>query len=252
MKIHLKTLNVIAWGSLIFTAPAQAFSLDLGNWDRFGDVQIVNPSQANLSTNALLDDDFALGTDDKFNFSGNPAGLVGFVSDDLANFLGISPGLLDIDGVAYEGSAIKQTIDDVKVGDKLKFNFNFLTNETSPLASSSLIDYAFLFVNNNIIKLADIYNVNSPFTTSSFYAETGVLPYEYTFNTAGKQTIALGLVDIDDFTISSALSVSNVTLESSPTAQPVPEPTTILGTGLALGLGILSKKQSSKNKKYTK
>lgn len=54
--------------------------------------------------------------------------------------------------------------------------------------------------------------------------------------------VALGLVDIDDFAVTSALSVENVNVK------PVPEPMTILGTGVALGFGFLFKKGRNRRK----
>ncbi len=178
-----------------------------------------------------------------FNYSGNPTGQVGFVSPNLPEFLGINADALDMGGFASEGSAIKRTFN-VNAGDKLKFAWNFRTNETALSTDpfrGSFADYSFFLVNNQITKLADI-NSATVNSASIFDKETGMQNYEYTFNNAGTYKIALGLVDIDDFAVTSALSVENVNVEA------VPEPLTIFGTGVALGFGFLFKKGRNRKK----
>lgn len=250
MKTTIKLVSILTWGSLIFSNPAQALNLKFDNsWEQFGDVEVVNPTTANLSTDALFDDDFDLGVNNgDFNYSGNPAGQVGFGG--LEDFLGVDVSIFDIEGVAYEGSAIKKTIN-VKAGDKLKFAWNFSTNETSQNlepSRGSFLDYGFFLVNGQITKLADINNAIA-ISTNNFDRQTGIQNYEYQFNSAGAYTIALGVIDINDFTVTSALSLNNISLETSQSVpEPLPQPLTILGSGLALGFVTLSKKKY-RNKK---
>ncbi len=252
MKTAIKIASLLTWVSLMFSNPAQALSLNFDDsWEKFGDVEVVNSNQANLSNDGLFDDDFDLGASNgDFNYSGTPAGIVGFGG--LEDFLGIDVSLLDVGGYAYEGSAIKKTIN-VKAGDKLKFAWNFSTNETSEAVSQetealrgSFLDYSFFFVNGQITKLADI-NGAIVNTAGTFDKETGIQNYEYKFNNAGIYTIALGVVDINDFAVTSALSLNNVRLENIQSVpEPLAQPLTILGSGIALGFATLSKK------KYTK
>lgn len=252
MRNAIKFIGVLSWGGLLISSPAQAADLDFNNgtspWSTFGDVYVANPKEVLLSTDAILDDDIQLGANSgQFNFSGQPAGEVGFVSPNLAEFLGIDASLLDINGFAYEGSAIKRTIN-VKAGDSLVFQRNFLTNENSALVSgsfrASFNDYSFLLVNDQIKKLADINDATQslPNFIVAFDKETGIQTVKHTFNNAGTYTIGFGVVDIDDFIISSALSIQNVTLESSPISETIPEPTTILGALVTMGFGVLSRK----------
>lgn len=252
MKTSIKILNVLTWASLILSSPAQAFSLNFDDsWEQFGDVEVVNSSKANLSTDGLFFDDTDLGANNgDFNYSGNPAAPVGFDFGfgRLEDFLNIDASALDVGGFAYEGSAIKRTIN-VKAGDVLKFAWNFQTNETA-LATDpwrgSFVDYSFFSVDGQLTKLADINNATANLG-SIFDKETGVQNYEYTFNNAGTYTVALGVVDIDDFNVSSGLSLENVRSEKVYTVpEPVLEPMTIFGTGAALGFGVLLKKKSSK------
>ncbi|MBE9213001.1 PEP-CTERM sorting domain-containing protein [Plectonema cf. radiosum LEGE 06105] len=251
MKTTIKLVSILTWGSLLFSNPAQALNLKFDNsWEKFGDVEVVNPTTANLSTDGLFDDDFDLGANNgDFNYSGNPAGTVGFGG--LEDFLGVDVSIFDIDGVAYEGSAIQKTIN-VKAGDKLKFAWNFSTNETSQVISQnvetfrgSFLDYGFFLVNGQITKLADI-NSTTTSSTNNFDRQTGIQSYEYKFNNAGAYTIALGVIDINDFSMTSALSLNNISLETSQSVsvpEPLPQPLTILGSGLVLGFVNLSKKK---------
>ncbi|BAZ50328.1 hypothetical protein NIES4103_29440 [Nostoc sp. NIES-4103] len=252
MKNIIKVANLLTWGGLIISSPAQAADLDFNNgtspWSAFGDVYVAKPKEVLLSTDAILDDDIQLGAiSGQFNFSGQPAGEVGFVSPNLAEFLGIDASLLDINGFAYEGSAIKRTID-VKAGDSLIFQRNFLTNENSALVSGSfrgsLNDYSFFLVNDEIKKLADINDATQSLSNFivAFDKETEIQTFKHTFNQAGTYTIGFGVVDIDDFTVSSALSIQNVTFKSSSTGETIPEPTTILGAFVSMGFGVLSRK----------
>jgi hypothetical protein len=123
----------------------------------------------------------------------------------LEDFLGLAPDKLinDLNPDAWQGSAIKNTLA-VNAGDIFSFDWNF---------SSSDDDIAFVTINNNITAL------------------TGSSPFSYTFATAGNYNIGIGVVDVLDAFNSSTLTVSNANL------QPVPEPTTILGSLTALGFG---------------
>lgn len=244
----IKILNLLTWASLILSSPAKAFELNFNSssWEKYGDVGVVNPSKINLSTNGLLYDDFDLGANNgDFNFSKNPAGMVGFGG--LEDFLGVEVSKLDVGGFAYEGSAIKQTFN-ANAGDTLKFTWNFRTNETA-LATDpwrgSFLDYTFFSVNGKITKLADINNATTVSPTI-FHKETGTQIYEYTFNKAGSYTISIGLLDIDDFAVTSALTVNNINLEK---VKAVPETITILGTFVVLGFGIIFQKEFAKNNK---
>jgi len=133
----------------------------------------------------------------------------GSVSDtDLETFLGLTLGSLDGlgNGDATEGTAIKQTVT-VSAGTQLSFDWNFLTNEDTP--SNTFNDFSFVsIVSNTLDTLAD---TNDAFVTSatSFNQETGFNSFSYTFSTAGTYTIGVGVVDVQDTSIPSALLVDN-------------------------------------------
>jgi hypothetical protein len=233
-------LGVAAGLSLIAASPVWAINLNLTTWETFGDVEIPNANQANLSTDGLIDDDFDLGANTgDFNFSGNPAGIVGLGSPSLEEFLGISASQLDLNGIAYEGSAIKTTLT-VSDRSELSFDWDFLTNETA----NSLLpnrgpfnDYSFFLVGQNVHKLADGKDTHQSLSCLGFDACTGVQKNTYILN-PGQYTLAFGVVDIDDFAITSALSVSSVKLTPLPPAPTtVPEPSLLLGIWVVGGLG---------------
>ncbi len=232
-------VGLVSLVSIGFEFPVFAANLDLNTWEQSGDVKVESSDQATLSTDGLVADDQELGANNgDFNFSGEPASMVGFGG--LEDFLNIEASLLDIEGSAYEGSAIKTNLT-VNAGDRLIFDWQFFTNETSTLLAEELHplnDYAFLLVNGEIEKLADYQHaINS---SPMFDRQTEIETFDYLFAVGGTYSIALGVIDVDDFSITSALSVENVRLE------PIPEPLTILGVGTAIALGTGFKKSIAK------
>ena len=211
----------------ITTSSADAALLDFGSWEQFGDVTTTALGEAKLSNNALQDEDFL--EDTNFNYSGNAAGSARPFPD-LQDFLGLQPEALDVEGEAVEGSAIKNTVT-VAAGDVLYFDWNFRTNETLNQ------DFAFLLVDNTLIKLADLTDATQ--ADSPFGQQTGIR--SYTFSTAGTYTFALGVVDVDDFGTTSALEVTNARIET------VPEPATVLGLGMVLSFGVSRRRFVCKN-----
>lgn len=213
-------------GTLAVAHSANAASLNLTNWDILGDVT-TSENQVNLSTASSIEtDDYGLNAPaGTFNFSGNdPVDVM-----ELKHFLGLSARSLDPSNATFgtfEGSAIKQTFM-AKAGDVLTFDWNFLSND------SVLPDYAFVILNDVFSSLADTSSVLS--TSSFFKQETGVQKFAYTFDADGEYTLALGVVDVDDFDSSSALSIENVELTTT-TSTSVPEPTSVLSV---LVFGIL-------------
>jgi hypothetical protein len=231
-KVGLVSLATL--GSLAMTiTSALAVQLDFSSWQQIGDV-VTPESGANLSTASLQFQDDAPASAGAFNYSGIPAVDAGFYPD-LQDFLALAdPSDLDIGGFAFEGSAMKNTLT-LAAGDTLSFDWNFRTNETLNK------DFAFLLVDSTLIKLADFTDATQ--ADSPFLQETGIR--SYTFNTPGTYTFALGVVDVDDYGITSALEISNARLERVP----VPEPSTMLGLIAVLGcsatMGRLRKKMSA-------
>jgi hypothetical protein len=192
------SLVSIAAGGLALAQPAQAASLNLATWNKFGDVQSTS-AQANL-TNAFND-----GADDAINrnLSGNSPLSI----DPLENSLSLPLGTIGTD--ATEGSAIQTILTGVMAGDKFSFNWNFQTFD------STYIDRAFVTIDDTLFNL------------------TGPNPFSYTFTGAGNYRIAIGVVDVDDTTGSSILTVNNADLTAVPTPALLPG---LIALGLRSGL----------------
>lgn len=149
--------------------------------------------------------------------------------------MGLNPGDLDnpadpFFGAATEGSAITTNLN-VRQGDRLIFDWNYLTNDASN-------DYAFFVANGVVTRLADVSNASN--NSTNFYSETGARTFNYTFANTGNFQVGIGVVDIGDFSSTSALQISNAQTE------PVPEPLTILGTAVAGGFGVMLRRKRSK------
>lgn len=164
----------------------------------------------------------------------------GVDSADLASFLGLPvPTLLDSGGTAYEGSAIKRTLD-VQAGDTLSFSWAFLTAEIEVSGFPPLPDFGFLLIDQQLSILATALDPGlqalSPdpgppaLLGGPYLFGTPRSTFTHTFASAGTHTIAFGVVDIDDYISDSALLIDAVDLQS------VPEPTTMVlfGTGAAI------------------
>ena len=231
--------------SIAVAKPLRAATLDLVSWTLLGDVEILNASQANLSTDASLSgdnqgDDSDIGADPgEFNYSGNRAAKIA----DLESLLNLPPFSLDRpDSVfgAIEGSALQQKIL-VNRGERLSFEWNFLTNETRSQPNfPPKNDYGFLLVNQEIKQILDVNDTSKSSTETNFNTETGTRTDEYIFTSSGEKTIAFGVVDTDDALISSALLVNNLQIIKAP-VQPssVPESNSILGLLTMVALGAI-------------
>lgn len=199
----------------------------------------------------------------------------------LEGFLGLTPGTLDGlgNGDATEGSAIKQTFSGT-AGQIVTLDWNFLTNESTPAGLYN--DFAFIsvFPLGGTSTLAD--TNSSSFLQGSntrFNNETGFNTFSYQLPANGTYTVGLGVVDVSDRILNSGLLVDNVnvgtnrgfetgdfsgwetigdaritdsafgtgpTEGNSQALLDVPEPSTILGSGLLLGLGAMLKRKVKK------
>jgi len=224
-KLLWKHVVVSSTLAMLFAGNAMAvtngsFSDGLNGWSALGDVNLQ--AGAILMTTASVDyeDDYpeAAGA---FNASGTAAAETGVVGG-IEDFIGVAMGTLNVgEDFAFEGSVLKQTFN-VNAGDTLTFNWNFFTNEASTGA-----DYAFVSINGALTTLAtplDAANSSLPYAYT-----TGFQTFSQTFNTASSVTLAFGVVDVNDYNVTSALWFDNVAV--------VPEPETY--AMLLAGLGLL-------------
>jgi hypothetical protein len=213
-------------GSFILSSPSQAASVNFTNF--LGD--ITNSGGQTSLTNAFD------GSDDgsvNYNVSTNNPGS----ADNLETFLGVIPGTLP--GNPQEGSAVRTTLA-ASAGDVFSFDWVFRTND------SVNNDYAFVTIDSQVFNLANISSATTiPGGTlgsnpNPYLRQTGNNTFSYTFNTAGTYNVGIGVVDVNDFITSSGLSFTNAN------TQPVPEPLTILGSGIAAGFGVILKRKQAK------
>ncbi|MBE9074326.1 PEP-CTERM sorting domain-containing protein [Microcystis sp. LEGE 08355] len=164
-------------------------------------------------------------------------------ANDLESFLGLSGNQLSNLSVV-EGSAIKQTIT-ANAGDVFSFSWNFLTDEDAN--NTDYNDFAFFTLNNTLYSLADtqsIFPVNPSF--SHLKKETGYQTYTIPISVTGNYILGFGVVDVDktgggNATGNSALLVDNIKLTNG---VKVPEPDSIFGLLLTLGLASKCKRQN--------
>ena len=211
----LNIFGLLTTTGILFTNPVQAASINLGDWTQIGDVNVNSTgNQANIST------------------GNNSVAAAGQIERDL----GLNPGAFNdpnepFFGAATEGSAITTNLN-VQKGDRISFDWNFLTNDMFD-------DYAFFVADGVVTQLASVSDASMN-SSSSFNSETGTATFNYTFANAGNYQVGIGVVDIGDVNGTSALQISNAQTE------PVPDPLTILGTVVAGGFGISFRRKRCK------
>jgi hypothetical protein len=120
-------------------------------------------------------------------------------------------------------------------GDKIGFNWAFLSNDYLPYNDFSIFTIAGTSALDNMtVTLSDVATVGN-------FGDTGWQLYTYTFQNSGTGLISFGSQNLIDQGLSSVLLVDNVT------NNPVPEPGTmaLLGFGM-LGLAIFGKRRMNK------
>lgn len=175
------------------------------------------------------------------NFTGQMPVAAGFA---LETALGLAPGTLDrpAGSSALEGSGISQTFA-AAAGDAVNFSWRFFTNEGLAIAGPRLPDFAFVAVNGTVAMLAaagDPLVSPSASPLSPRYAfDTGWQTGSVTVTADGPVTLSFGVVDVDDFTVSSALMLDAVSVT------PIPEPAewAMMAAGLAMLAGVARRRR---------
>ncbi|NEP59470.1 MAG: S8 family serine peptidase [Symploca sp. SIO2G7] len=173
---------------------------DFTNWNIIGDISIETAAIGSNPTE---------GTYQALVTTGNNT-----VSDaELEAFLGLNSGDLDAlgNGDAIAGSAMQLTPITVAAGDQLSFDWNFLTNENISIGNN---DFGFVSITSEDLgELADITNEFSSFA-GSFGLETGSGTFTHEFTTAGTFMVGIGVVDMVNDGVDSALLVDNLVISS--------------------------------------
>lgn len=213
------------------------FEAGLSGWTTLGDVSTLprlgllpdSGASAAFATNASFADvdDVPLAAG-ALNASGSAPLAAGSA---LETGLGLAPGALDLDGTAYEGSALSQRLF-VSSGDTLSFRWRFASNDGLPG------DFAFLSVGGQVVRLGGVELL--PGTPAGDWSQ-GASAWQdgsYVFTTTGEVRIGFGVVDIGDFTASSAVAIDGLAV----TPVPGPAAALVLAAGLALS-GAISRRR---------
>ncbi len=196
--------------SLAHAAPINGdFPTDLSGWVASGDAA-VRDGGAFMTTAFDASDDFSV----NFNFSGTPADS----SNNLESDGGMAVGALDPDSFnsifAFEGSQIFQTFN-ILAGEYLTFDWQFFSN------GNTGADYAYVAIDGVVQSFAAQTDATTSSTTYGYAFETAASTFQSSvFLTDATIQVAIGVVDVNDLTETSAIRVDNVST--------VPEPTTTM------------------------
>ncbi|MEW5789130.1 MAG: PEP-CTERM sorting domain-containing protein [Pseudomonadota bacterium] len=198
------------------------FAAGLAGWQSLGDVAVLEQAAWLGTAHTDYADDFPAAAG-AYNLSGLAAAEAG-VAGGVEEFAGLAVGALDQGDQAFEGSVLTQTFT-VQAGDVLRFDWSLHSNE----GPAGFQDYAFLALDGTLLSLASA--ADATLAADQFAWQTGRSTFTWQFTGAGTHTLALGVVDVGDYSVSSALWVDNVVLT------PVPEPET--WSMLLIGLGLI-------------
>ncbi|WP_218082035.1 PEP-CTERM sorting domain-containing protein [Anthocerotibacter panamensis] len=150
------------------------------------------------------------------------AGTTPALANPLEFFLGLPAFSLNSlgNGSVVEGSAIQQTFT-ATAGELLSLQWNFLSDDVGAASNN---DFAFISI-NGLSTLANTATASFFSSATAFDFETGFQTFSFVIPTTGTYTLGLGVVDVGDRFIASALLVDNIRF----TAAAVPEPATVLG-----------------------
>lgn len=229
-------LALMAAGSQALAAPLANgnFAGGLAGWTADGNASVqpplAGPSPSGDAAQALIANSGVLPT---YALGSAPA-LSGAA---LVAAVGIGAPALDAlkrvgdTGNVVFGSALTQAFTS-GAGDKLSFNWNFLSDEANnPLGN----DFAFVVLDGVATRLANTFTPQGP-TASVFTFETGYAPFTASLS-AGAHTLSIGVVDVNDSLGSSALLVDHVGV----TAVPEPPVWALMLAGVAAGIGLVRK-----------
>ncbi|ASC74339.1 putative peptidase S8 [Halomicronema hongdechloris C2206] len=134
----------------------------------------------------------------------------------LESFLGLQAGALDAmgNGDVQEGSAIEVFSFQADAGDTLSFDWSFLTNEATP--SPSFNDFGFVVIDSQFGgELADTGSDVVSFGGADYANQTGYDAFTYEFTQTGVYNVAIGVADVGDTSVNSALLIDNLDLINS-------------------------------------
>lgn len=136
----------------------------------------------------------------------------GSVSEaNLETFLGVENGSLDSlgHGNVTQGSAMQTTFT-ANAGDIISFQWNFLTDELDQHVIYN--DFAFTTLSSASTLVVRNQASFVPTVAAGFDGETGFKTFSTQLSTTGTHTLGIGVVDVQDNVVASALLVDNVSI----------------------------------------
>jgi hypothetical protein len=199
-------------------------SFETGNtsgWNTVGDVSVVTSSFGVTPTDAtyqilLTTGSGSVTTSATESAMGLGSGVLQSIFDNDVTSTGSGP---------TEGSAFQQTFEVTATGDKLSFDFNFLTDASVPESVST--DFLWWHLDrpvgadtSGVIAHANQAGFSS--SGSIFTSETGYGEFKINLNQAGFYTLTIGVHDVDDTLTDTGAVIDNFRLAKTP------EPNTFL------------------------
>jgi len=132
----------------------------------------------------------------------------GSSQSEIEGFLGLQNGVLDTtaEGDATIGSAVKISLE-VSAGDVVTFDWNFSAHDYLPYN-----DFAFVVIDGQVIKLADLTNFPATGFGVPVDDATGWTTFSYTVEQDGVLELGLGVVNVNDDVLHSDLLIDNLQL----------------------------------------
>jgi len=132
---------------------------------------------------------------------------------DLEAFFGMASGAISSinpgDGIyvdsPIEGSGIKDSFG-FEIGDIISFDYNFMTDEVVP---DYVNDYAFVAIGGQVALLDHVLG-STPSVSYPYERETGYMSFSYAAPVAGILDFGVGIVDVADGVVDSALLIDNI------------------------------------------
>ena len=194
----------------------------------------------------------AFDANDDSNSNLNKSGVTPVNSSQLESFLGLPVTSLDPDYAnfvtATEGSAMKQSFA-VLAGDVMNVRYNLISNDIASFAPGvGGTDSAYITINQGAgataTRLAYSSAASSP-ASVGYTGQTLFQSFQFTFANAGLVTLGFAVVDVGDFTTSSALLIDGITITSIPA--PVPEPSQWAMLFIGLGITVVGASRRKKS-----
>lgn len=196
-----------AYQALIDSQPqTNNFSFETGNftdWKTYGNTEVISSSIGISPTDGQYQAQIT---------TGNKSLSVA----QIESLLGLDIGLLQSSqlGNTREGSVIQLKPLEMKAGDSILFDWNFLTNESPSTFSNN--DFAFVSLNGSAVSLlSDKTESQQSFDPLIFTSQTGYNTTRIDFLQNGVYAMVIGVMDEGDTGVDSGLLIDNIRLLQS-------------------------------------